>query len=204
VKEKVIIKVRELLHNKNNLIVLVLLGVLLFVITLPIDGGKSSKDGLTDPDNVTITESGKNGAGIQEGTDDLQVYCSYLEEKLAYALSMIEGAGKVEVMISFQTTKEAVVLKEQTVSRSGTEESDSQGGNRKISSFDSDETVVYNSVSGNSEPYVIKVLQPKVEGIIVIAEGAGSGRVSKNISDAIQSLFGLEAHKITIVKMETP
>lgn len=42
---------------------------------------------------------------------------------------------------------------------------------------------------------------PEVEGVVVCAQGAGNGKAAKNISEVIQALFGIEAHKIKIVKM---
>lgn len=41
----------------------------------------------------------------------------------------------------------------------------------------------------------------EIEGVAVCAEGAGNGKVAKNISEVIQALFGLDAHKIKIAKM---
>lgn len=41
----------------------------------------------------------------------------------------------------------------------------------------------------------------EIEGVVVCAKGAGNGKVAKNISEVIQALFGIEAHKIKIVKM---
>jgi stage III sporulation protein AG len=41
----------------------------------------------------------------------------------------------------------------------------------------------------------------EVEGVLVVAEGGGNASVCTDILSAVQSLFSLEAHKITIVKM---
>ena len=41
-----------------------------------------------------------------------------------------------------------------------------------------------------------------VEGVSVVAEGGDSALVQKNISEVIQALFGIEAHKIKVVKMK--
>ena len=41
----------------------------------------------------------------------------------------------------------------------------------------------------------------EIEGVVVCARGAANGKVTKNISEVIQALFGLEAHKIKIAKM---
>jgi stage III sporulation protein AG len=40
-----------------------------------------------------------------------------------------------------------------------------------------------------------------VEGVFVVAEGAGNAAVCADILSAVQSLFSIEAHKITIAKM---
>lgn len=190
-------KWKSLLKNKNNLLIMVLVGVLFLVINLPVTEN-DSKSEQTDSTSDIMNEQTSSGE-----EDSLQEYCAYLEEKLEKTLTRIEGAGQVEVMISLKSSEERIVEKDQSVTSSGTEEADSQGGTRSISNYESNENTVFSSEGSDSQPYVVKVLQPEVEGIMIIAEGAGSGNVSKNISDALQALFGIEAHKIKVVKMET-
>ena len=43
---------------------------------------------------------------------------------------------------------------------------------------------------------------PKIEGVLVVAQGAGNVSVKKQIRETIEALFGLEEHKISIMKME--
>mgnify|MGYP006875711212 CR=1 FL=1 len=38
--------------------------------------------------------------------------------------------------------------------------------------------------------------------VTVVAQGGGNAVVQKNITDVIQALFGVEAHKIKVVKMK--
>ena len=64
------------------------------------------------------------------------------------------------------------------------------------------ETTVYSTSGSSSEPYVVKTLYPKVEGVVVVAQGAGKGTVNKSITEIVQALFGLEAHKVMVVKMK--
>lgn len=188
-------KLKQLLKNKNHLLVIVLVGVLLLVIALPVE----KKPGLNSTDMANAEIGGENGQ-----TDGGNDYCIYMEGKLENVLSRMEGAGKVRVVISMESSEERVVEKDQPFSSSATKETDSQGGNREINSMENRESTVYTSGGSGQEPYVVKVISPKVEGVLVLAEGAGTGNVSKNISDAIQVLFGIEAHKIRVVKMETP
>ncbi len=142
------------------------------------------------------TADGAAGAG----TDEL--YASQLEERLTQALTRVEGVGEVRVMITLKSSSEQVVEREQPVRRSATSESDAMGGSRSINEVDSQESVVYRSDGSLSEPYVIKTLPPQIEGVLVIAQGAGNGNVSRTIVEIAQALFDVEAHKVKVVRME--
>ena len=65
----------------------------------------------------------------------------------------------------------------------------------------SDKTSIYEQDSdGSSTPYVSKELSPEIEGVVVIADGGGNAVTAQNITEAVQALFGVEAHKIKIMK----
>ena len=57
-------------------------------------------------------------------------------------------------------------------------------------------------LSGGSggTPYVIQERVPEVEGVLVLADGAGSATVKAQIAEAVQALFPVEAHKIRVLK----
>ncbi len=42
---------------------------------------------------------------------------------------------------------------------------------------------------------------PEVEGVLIVAQGAGNSVVERNIQQAVMALFSVEAHKIKIMKM---
>ena len=42
----------------------------------------------------------------------------------------------------------------------------------------------------------------KVEGVLVVAQGAGEAKIDTEIIQAVQALFPLESHKIRVMKME--
>ena len=50
------------------------------------------------------------------------------------------------------------------------------------------------------EPVVEKELAPEISGIVISAQGGGNASVQKEISEAMQALFGLPAHKIKVLK----
>ena len=83
-----------------------------------------------------------------------------------------------------------------------TTEQDGAGGVRTIIQTEQQEKSVSKQASGEELPYVIKELEPEVEGVVVIAEGSKSGTVDLDIVEAVQALFDLPAHKIKVLKMK--
>lgn len=213
----------KFLKNKNNLLIIVLLGVLLMVIAIPVDtagtGGKSASGrndnssyqtkntgtGYQAGGTAAYTAAGDGTAGYDEtaGTGyvwEQEQYINEMEAKAESLLSGVNGAGQVKVMITLRASSEQVVEKDMPVTRSQTSEQDSQGGSRMVSEFVTEDATVYRKGNGYEEPYVVKTLSPSVEGVVVVAEGAGNGEVSKNLSEAVQILFGVEAHRVKVLK----
>lgn len=191
------------LLRRENLVVLVLAGILLFVIALPIresgdvsGAGGEIADGTAQRKEAEV--QGAAGGGSPEET-----YAAGLERRLTDALADMEQVGRVKVMITLKSSSELVVERETPVSRSTTTETDAQGGSRSINTTDMEETVVYSTNGSSSEPYVIKTYVPEIEGVLVVAEGAGNGTVNRTVTEIVQALFGVEAHKVKVVRMET-
>lgn len=198
--------------RRDNLIILVLSGILLIIIALPMEKrntDNSSKSQDSSRVGLALPEfSGESGEGSEDGQKvpaemTNAEYAAWLEQRLTEALSQVAGVGKVQVMITLSSSRELVIERERPVSRSATNEADSQGGSRVISQVETGDSVVYRSEGAESEPYVIKTLPPQVEGILVVAEGAGTGTVNRTITAIVQALFDVEAHKISVVRMET-
>lgn len=199
-------KIKNFATNRNNLLVLILAGILLMVIALPVDNGKEKTEDATETSGLTA-DIINNDSFLLNGTEEVQdteteKYIAMMEQKVEELLCKMEGAGKVKVIITLRTSVEKIVEKDIPVSRSNTTEEDSQGGMRTVNTMDTGESTVYSTAGNVSEPYVVKTVSPEVEGVLVLAEGAGNGTVSRDLSDAIQVLFGIEAHRVKIVKME--
>lgn len=175
--------------KKDNLLILLLAGLLLIVIAVPVENKETEK-------KETVKEA---EPVIEETQTD---YISVQEAKLKSILSKVEGAGEVEVMITLRASKELIIEKDTPSTVTSSEEEDSTGGKRSSSERTTNETTVYNQDgSGSTSPYVIKEIEPEIEGIIVLAKGGDDPVIAKNISDAILALFRVEAHKIKVMKL---
>jgi len=45
-------------------------------------------------------------------------------------------------------------------------------------------------------------MEPVIEGVIIVMEGGDNSFVVSAVTEAVQALFPLEAHKIKVLKME--
>ena len=105
-----------------------------------------------------------------------------------------EGVGNVKVMITLASSSEKVVEKDQEMT-SEVQEGESGGKNTSSS-----ETAVYANGNGEETPYVKQELSPRIEGVLVIADGGDNAIVIENITEAVQALFGVDTHKIKVMK----
>lgn len=189
--------------KKEQWFLIALCGILLIILAVP-SGKKKTEPSFSEIQKETGKLSEEAGESTEEQELTLEEYTECLEKKLEEALTQMAGVGEVKVVITMASSVEKVVEKEQPVNRSNTAETDSQGGSRNVNTLEMGDSTVYSTQNGQSTPYVVKVLQPQVEGVIVVAQGAGNGNVNRNISEAVQVLFGIEAHKIKVLKMKTP
>lgn len=208
--------------KKDTLLLMILAGILLFIIALPVrekeTGDLSAAQGLLQEEGRMSENAadrdftGPVQASLEEymtvssdgGTANWQdLYGEKIQKQLEEILGSMDGVGNVKTMITFSSSQEYVLEKESDINRSNTVEKDSQGGNRTITQYQSADTTVYSNVSGETIPYVVKTLPPKVEGVLVVAQGAGSGAVSRNVTEVVQALFSIEAHKVRVVPMKS-
>lgn len=109
-------------------------------------------------------------------TGDWSEHGTILEQRLEQALSLMEGVGKVHVLIMTSNAETKL---------SGQYSTYDFSGNIPNSLF----------YEGDSEA-------AHIIGILVVAEGADNPLTVSNIKEACESLFQLEPHKIRIMKMK--
>lgn len=172
----------------NQILIIFLLGILLMVIAVPV----KEKDEDREKNYTEKNESLQNTFAATQ-------YAQYLEQELERILSQMEGVGAVSCMVTLSQSAEQVIEKDMEISDDVVTEEDSQGGTRTTNQSSRSETTIYNRENDGS-PYVSKEISPKVEGVLVIAEGGNNAVVVKNITESLQALFGIESHKIRIVK----
>jgi len=186
------LKEKGKLPGKTQLLIILLVGILLVVIVIPVPDKKTTDD---------AESTGNAGERPVLQSNSSEEYEQYLERRVSKTLEHVQGVGKTEVMITLKSSGQDIVEKDQQNSSQTTNEEDSSGGTRSVKDNTSGKTSIYEQSSdGSQSPYVSKKLTPEIEGVIVIAQGGDNAVVVENITEAIQALFGVEAHKIKIMK----
>lgn len=186
--------------QRDNLIVLVLAGILLVVIALPTKE-KTQETVAEKNETESMTQEKSTKSAEEPDYYDLYEYTDYLEKKLSQMLSQMRGVGQVSVMITLEASAKQIVEKEETMSRNNTSENDGEGGTRSIYDMETGQQTVYNKVDNTQSPYVNQVILPEISGILIVAQGAETTTVKKSIVEIAQALFGVDAHKISVVSM---
>ena len=190
-------------NNKRKIENLVFLVIILIITVVIINyvwsGDKSSNKKVTNSagKQLAITNSSQTLASSQNSSTE----SISLEEKLEDILSKIEGVGSVKVFINYSESSETVAMYNENSKTSTTEETDKTGGTRKVEQTDSQKEVIYQEQNGTKTPIVQKTVEPKIEGAIITAKGAGDINVKTSIIQAVEAVTGLATHKIQVFTM---
>ncbi|MGM9978060.1 MAG: stage III sporulation protein AG [Clostridium sp.] len=124
------------------------------------------------------------------------------KEELKSILESMYGVGEVKVMISFKSGESKVLAYDSSKQIVSTEEKDTEGGTRVSNQTNDGSTVVMTNEGGDNEPFIVETYKPKIEGIMILAEGASDSRIKYDIQKAVSSLYGLSAEKVNVYPMK--
>lgn len=127
-----------------------------------------------------------------------ETYEAELERRIQEILAGVDGVGEVDVMVVLKSSEEKVIHVDKSTTSSATEEKGEGGTSRTVRQQELSESTVMNGQS--QAPVIEKELSPEVSGIIISADGGGSAAIKAEISEAMEALFGLPAHKIKVLK----
>ncbi len=131
----------------------------------------------------------------------LNDYESQLEKKLKSTLEQIQGVGRVQLMIYFESGEESIPAININDSKSLTEENDTAGGKRNITQENNGRTVVMSNSGNATEPLIVKKYKPTITGVCVVAEGANEKIAELRIRQAVIKLFNLPENKVNVYPM---
>jgi len=178
----------------GNLVLMILVAV---VIVLASSFFKSPKITTTPALNIPQEDKTNKESNSPEAND----YEAQLESKLKSTLEGIEGVGKVQLMIYFESGEESVPAVNVNDSKSLTVENDTSGGKRNITQDNNGSTVVMSNNGDKNEPLIVKKYKPVITGVCVVAQGSGEKVTELRIRQAVVNLFNLPESKVNVYPM---
>ena len=183
--------------NIENLIVFVILLIITIIAINTIWGGEETKT-KQEENSVTYKQLAMEET---ESSNKFESEEYSLERNLEDILTKISGVGKVQVLITYSESSEIVAMYNEKSTSSSTEESDTNGGTRKIEQVDNNKEIIYEEKNGEKNPITKKIVMPKIEGAIVTAEGAQNANIKTNIIQAVSAATGLPTYRIQVFEM---
>lgn len=168
---KIVESIKNLKTDKRLLFIVAvgLIGVVMLVLSELIPEEKSKADYDSEiSQELNITDYEKN-----------------LEERLTRLLESVEGAGKVRVMITIDSTNESVYATE-----------------NKTNERTDEKKYVLIKENGEDDGLLLKVTQPAIRGAAVICDGADSSEVRQEITGVVTAVLGISTNRVNIAKMK--
>ena len=154
--------------GKYRYIILILVIGLIFMV-LPV----SNKQDSTEQTQTEVTTQSKPD----------------ITEELTNILSQIDGAGKVQVMLTVSVGQTTVYQYDEDIANGDS------GSVRR-------DTVIITDSDRGQIGLVQRVDPPKYQGAIVVCDGAGSAAVRYSIIEAVSKVTGLSTDRISVLKMK--
>lgn len=155
--------IKKLLSRYQYVLLVLAAGVLLLLLPL---GGGAEEDRAQAP------------AQLQEEFD-LEAF----EDRLAEALSQIQGAGEAQVVLTLKSGSRQVLA---------------QDTQRGADGDSSSATVTLGRGSGSQEVVPLQTLAPQFQGALVVCPGGGDPEVCLQIIQAVSALTGLGSDRISV------
>ena len=129
-------------------------------------------------------------------------YAQALEDRLGEMIASMEGTGRVKVMVTLESGVEYVYASEEKTS-TDTEQVFAATGDTQTnrSKGDTENSYILVDGSGGKEALLQKQLEPRVQGVVVVCDGANSTVVQERVISAVTTALGISSNDVCVVEM---
>lgn len=172
--------------NANVLIALGFVGILLLTIPSFFNSNQSQA-----PPKATEIAALK--------TDDVQdKYRQNMRDLIERTVEEILNE-KVTAMLTLECSSESVYAYEERRNTNVSTDSQSSGGRDENREDVERNIVVTRNKNGDETPVLVKTLEPKLQGVVIVSKAEISADSEINILSAVKAITGLSANRISII-----
>ncbi len=128
-------------------------------------------------------------------------YRQQLETRLESILSDVKGAGKVEIMITLESGKENIYAWQEK-STSNEQTVSAQTNNQTVNNVSYENEIVTIGSGNDKQALIEKTMQPSVQGVVVVCQGADDIKVMSDITNAVSVVLDIPSNRICVIKMQ--
>ena len=111
-------------------------------------------------------------------------------DELEKFLENVDGAGNVEIMITYDSSEEYIYAKDTNENTRDKKESDNE------INYKTEHIII--KEDGNEKGLTIKEIYPEIRGIAVICDGGNNPIIKECIVSMLSALFGINTNKISV------
>ena len=136
----------------------------------------------------------------EEGSMNSQEYLEKTEARLERLLSGVQGVGKVSVMLTLEHGVEYRYAKDEKLSQNSTTTYSGGTPQRLEEEQEQEQSYLLIDSSGGRRPRVLTELPPRIQGVVVVCEGAGSAPVASRVIDVVTTSLGITSLQVCVVQ----
>ncbi|WP_071460089.1 stage III sporulation protein AG [Bacillus massilinigeriensis] len=171
-------------------------------------GNMFDKNGETNSVPATVQDQNKKTEAVfgqrkPQKNDSISKYEEACETQLKEVLEGIAGVRDVSVMVNADSTEKKVLEKNTVTQSQTTDETDREGGSRKVEDLSKDEQLVIVKNGDKETPIVLETKKPEIRGVLIVARGAENIQVKKWILEAVTRSLDVPSHRVSVLPKKT-
>lgn len=143
--------------------------------------------------SLTGREKQQTAPKLLDESEYNELYVSSLESRLEETLSLVDGVGRVRVMVTIENGVEYVYATES--------KSSSDVGSDDVSKQSRESSLTIVDTADGRATVPIKRIEPTIKGVAVVCDGGGEISVKAAVTEAVGSLLGITSNRISVNKM---
>lgn len=143
------------------------------------------------PHGTSSSQKASSGSSF-----DADTYAVSVQKELCELLGKIQGVGRVEVMLTLESTTQSVYA---TAEKTQSSENGSSEQSTNQQSYENDYVLV--DGENGKEALVQQVDMPAVRGVVVICDGGDDSATVCRVTEAVGVVLGVSTNRICVTKM---
>lgn len=203
-------KLLRILHLKdkkfpktfNYLIIAGLVGLLLILLSnlfSPDENDPQNQSLIPEIDEQNDDEMIEASSNSEEEISMVKDMESKFEKDLQAMLENIQGVSDVDIMVNLDSTNIQVYEKDLILGQQLTDESDRNGGERKVEDNTEDTQVVLVRQGEQEVPLLVQTKKPDVRGVFVVAKGVDHETVKMWVTESVSKVLDVPTHRVSVM-----